>query len=39
LKTAVDVHLVPSDFMVEIVKKSYQLPEKRVKAFHHFMQE
>jgi hypothetical protein len=38
LKTSVDLHLVPSDFMVEIVSKSYQLPEKRVKAFHHFMQ-
>jgi hypothetical protein len=38
LKKAVHLHLVPSEFMVAVVEKSYQLPAKKVKAFNHFMQ-
>jgi hypothetical protein len=38
LKKSVDLHLVPSEFMVKVVVDSYQLAEKNVKAFNHFIQ-
>jgi len=38
LKKQIDLHLVPSEFMREIVSKSYKLSEKKVKAFNHFIQ-
>ena len=39
LKKSVDLHLVPSEFMVNIVSKSYWVSQKKVKAFNHFIQE
>lgn len=38
LKQGIDLHLVPSEFMVKIVIDSYKLSEKKVKAFNHFIQ-
>ena len=39
LKKQIDLHLVPSEFMVPIVVKSFWVPEERVKYFNHFLQE
>ena len=39
LKKSIDLHLVPSEFMVDTVVKSYKLSQKKVKAFEHFIQE
>jgi glycosyltransferase involved in cell wall biosynthesis len=38
LKKSVHLHLVPSPFMENIVSESYQIPEKKVKSFPHFIQ-
>jgi hypothetical protein len=38
LKKSVDLHLVPSEFMIEVVSKSYGIPPKKVKTFNHFIQ-
>jgi hypothetical protein len=38
LKKNIDLHLVPSAFMEKIVSESYELSEKKVKAFPHFIQ-
>ncbi len=39
LKKTIDLHLTPSDFMREMVIQSYQLSEKKVKTFPHFIQD
>lgn len=39
LKKQIDLHLVPSEFMVHIVQDSYQLEKWKVKSFKHFIQE
>jgi hypothetical protein len=38
LKKSVDYHLVPSDFLENIVSKSYQLDPKKVQTLSHFIQ-
>ena len=39
LKKQVDLHLVPSEFMVPIVAKSFWIDEDKVKYFNHFLQD
>lgn len=39
LKKYLDKHLVPSEFMIDIVSDSYELNKKKIKAFPHFIQE
>ena len=38
LKKSVNLHLVPSDFMQDIVSKSFELDPKKVQTFSHFVQ-
>ena len=38
LKKSVDLHTVPSDFMQDIVVKSFELDRKKVQTFSHFIQ-
>jgi hypothetical protein len=35
----IDLHFVPSDFMVDIVHKSYQLKKEKIISLPHFLQE
>ena len=39
LKKQIDLHLVPSEFMVPIVVKSLWVKEEKVKYFNHFLQD
>lgn len=39
LKKQIDLHLVPSEFMVPIVAKSFWIDEDKVKYFNHFLQD
>ena len=39
LKKQIDLHLVPSEFMVPIVSKSFWIDEDKVKYFNHFLQD
>lgn len=39
LKKSVDTFLVPSNFMVDIVHKSYKIDNEKIKVFPHFIQE
>lgn len=39
LKKQVQLHLVPSIFMIPVVHKSWWISESRIKAFNHFLQE
>lgn len=39
LKKQIDLHLVPSEFMVPIVEKSFKLPKDKIQDFNHFIQE
>lgn len=39
LKKRIDRHLVPSDFMTDIIHKSYKISPDKIKAFPHFVQE
>ena len=39
IKTTMDTILVPSDFMVHIVQKSYKIENEKIKIFPHFIQE
>lgn len=39
LKKRIDTFLVPSDFMVDIVHKSYRISKASIKVFSHFIQE
>ncbi len=38
LQSKIDLHLVPSEFMIPIISKSYQLPKDKIKSFPHFIQ-
>jgi hypothetical protein len=38
LKRRIDLHLVPSEFMVDIIHKSYKISPDKIKAFPHFVQ-
>ncbi len=38
LKNSIDTHLVPSDFLENIVSKSYQIEPKKVQTLSHFIQ-
>lgn len=38
LKKYIDLHLVPSDFMIPVVERSFQM-KQNVKAFNHFLQD
>lgn len=38
LKNQIDLHLVPSDFMVPIVTESFELEDGKVQDFNHFIQ-
>ncbi len=39
LKKQIQLHLVPSAFMIPVVHKSWGISESRIKAFNHFLQE
>ncbi|MBU0626018.1 hypothetical protein KKG31_05220 [Patescibacteria group bacterium] len=39
LKKHVDIHLVPSEFMTDIIHKSYKISPEKIKVFSHFVQE
>ena len=39
LKSQIDLHLVPSEFMVPIVEKSFWIKKEKNKSFNHFLQE
>ena len=39
LKKRIDLHLVPSEFMTDIIHKSYKISPDKIKAFPHFVQE
>ena len=39
LKESINLHLVPSEYMKEIVVQSYQIADKKVKVFPHFIQD
>jgi hypothetical protein len=39
LKKRIDTFVVPSDFMVDIVHKSYKISNENIKVFPHFIQE
>lgn len=39
LKKRMDTFLVPSDFMKDIVHKSYNIDNEKIKVFPHFIQE
>lgn len=39
LKKRIDTFLVPSDFMVDIVHKSYKISKASIKVFSHFIQD
>jgi hypothetical protein len=39
LKKRMDTFLVPSDFMKDIVHKSYNISNENIKVFPHFIQE
>ena len=39
LKKQIDLHLVPSEFMVPIVAKTFWIDEDKVKYFNHFLQD
>jgi hypothetical protein len=39
LQKRMDTFLVPSDFMKDIVHKSYQVENEKIKVFPHFIQE
>jgi len=38
LKKRIDLHLVPSEFMTDIIHKSYKISPDKIKAFPHFIQ-
>ena len=39
LQKRMDTFLVPSDFMVDILHKSYKIEKDKIKVFPHFIQE
>ncbi|MFA6256327.1 MAG: glycosyltransferase [Candidatus Absconditabacterales bacterium] len=39
LQKKIDTFLVPSEFMKNIVLKSYKIADEKIKVFHHFIQE
>jgi len=39
IKKRMDTTLVPSNFMVDIVHKSYKIEKEKIKVFPHFIQE
>lgn len=39
LKKQIDLHLVPSAFMIPIVEKSFSISQGKVQDFNHFLQE
>lgn len=39
LKKRIDTFLVPSDFMVDILHKSYNIKNEKIKVFSHFIQD
>jgi len=39
LKKRIDMHLVPSEFMTDIIHKSYKIPLDKIQAFPHFVQD
>lgn len=39
LKKHIDIHLVPSDFMIDIIQKSYKISPEKIQTLSHFIQE
>jgi hypothetical protein len=39
LKSSVDLHLVPSDFMESFLSEGLEISPKKVKVLHHFLQQ
>lgn len=37
--SSVDKHLVPSDFMIDIVHNSHKIPKEKISSLEHFLQE
>ena len=38
LKKTIDHHLVPSEFMIDMVHKSYRIPKEKISVLAHFLQ-